>query len=98
MFVPFLRGCLFVVFMFWYSVGIWNYIDDYFRVKFLEVLRKENETLAIKKPSLAETETCSLERSSKQCKISPEDRFDDKSQNVCTLREYFESIFHFNIL
>lgn len=91
MFAVFLRGFVFLTFMFWYSIGIWSYIDEYFREKFIEMLKQENQINTVR--IFGNSETCNLLQ-----KPGAGTLLTDKNNSlcayfVCNLRDYFNEIF-----
>lgn len=78
--------------MFWYSIGVWRYINDYFRDKLVEVLRQENET-KMSAVFFASRETCGVHEISETCMSLVIKQMEDNQENVCYLREYAEEIF-----
>lgn len=87
MFAPLLRGFVFLTFMFWYSIGIWRYIEEYFSDKFAEMLRLENETLVIKNQT--KSESCRVDIKIDSCSFVIEDIY----KQVCFLMDYLKEIF-----
>lgn len=91
MFASVFRGFVFLTFMFWYSIGIWNYINAYFSYRVVEVLKKENETLSESYKSIPLT--CGADNT--ESTISTTGVLNNK--NVCNVRDFYECIFNFNM-
>lgn len=84
MFSALFRGLIFIIFMFWYSLGIWNAIENYFRKSFKFYLEKEYQKNVFKKPEIL--------RSFGTGVVSAHDF---NIQNVCTLSDYVNYVFFY---
>lgn len=52
MFLILFKASTFIVFMFWYSLGIWNVVDVYFKNRFQSYLDKEYKKNVFTKPEV----------------------------------------------
>lgn len=91
MFAPILRGFVFLGVVFWYSTGVWKFVDEYFRNELKTYITKEiaknenlkqdftnNELIMVKEPTLTKYDE-RVEVESKQTdtniQINPKDKY-----------------------
>lgn len=102
MFFILLRCFIFLVFMLWYSLGIWSLVDNYFNGEFKKYLEKEYESNIVKRSDVTteplqqtcrnnlKYEKCNLKHDT-ECKSSS--LCNSKSLTECKYKDYIKSIF-----
>lgn len=84
MFSILLRCFIFLTFMLWYSLGIWNLVDSYFNGEFKKYLQEEYNSNVLKKSDVA------IESLRQTCRNNLKyEAFNLKRDAACTSRGHF---------
>lgn len=98
MFSVIFRGFIFIMFMFWYSVGLWEMINDYFGESFRNYLKEEFESNKFKRPSLMVKSAIKYNTMNTDISLNSNKKDTLNFKAVCMLDNYLDDVLSKNIL